>query len=135
MLFLGWGGSGRAAGRSGAPHSLPPLPTPFLPSFPPSCSPLPTKPGLDISLSRGWCSAFPSGMGPGWEANPATHAVFLCVPERGDREKSGHHHCHPHQRAPNRGQGQTNPAAEKLVWLLPSLLCPPRVTWGQADGL
>lgn len=143
---MGWEGSRQEWSSTLTPSPSHPIParlSPFLAAHSPQSPALHTP---DIPLSRGWCSVFPSGMGAGGEADPATWPeVLSCLPVCPQEGRQGGEWPPPrvtpylplttHQRAPQGGQGQTNPAAERLVWLLPSLLCPPPVTWGQADGL
>lgn len=141
-MFLGWGGR---ASRSGAPHLLPPRPTPSLPGFPPSWQPTPHKAWPRHPLSRVWCSVFPSGMEPGGKANPATWPEVLCClpvcPREGNREDSGHHHLPSHtcpllySSMPPPGD-RAKPSLLQKSWSgsCPPC-CPPPVTWGQANGL
>lgn len=129
-------------------HTLP-FPHHSCQVFPLPGSPLPTKPGPAHTrcppVQGGGALSFPQAwdMGERLTQQPgqSCRAVLLCVSSREDTgRRVATTTCHPilapyYSPISSRQGTGSNTAAERLVWLLPSLLHPPPVTWGQGDGL
>lgn len=100
-MFLGWEGSRQEWSPTLTLSPSHAIPARFSPSLAAHSPQSPAQHTQDVPLSRGWCSVFPSGMGLGGEANPATRPELpsclpVCLLERGDREESGHYHVPSH---------------------------------------